>query len=76
MSTVAALRRRREAAADARGLRSWITTTDHKRIGLLYIGTALAYLLVALVFALTMRTQLAAPRAGIVDPGAYNQIFT
>jgi cytochrome c oxidase subunit I len=76
VSTVAALRRRREAAAGEHGLHSWLTTTDHKRIGLLYIGTALVYLLVALVFALTMRTQLAAPRAGIVAPGAYNQIFT
>jgi cytochrome c oxidase subunit I len=76
VSTVAVLRRTREDAERERGLWSWVTTTDHKRIGLLYIGTSLVFFLVAVAFAMTMRTQLAAPRAGLLSPDAYNQIFT
>jgi cytochrome c oxidase subunit I len=58
------------------GIGAWLTTTDHKRIGLLYIGTALAFFLVAVVFAVLMRTQLIQPRMEFLAPDTYNQIFS
>ena len=58
------------------GIGAWLTTTDHKRIGLMYIGTALAFFLVAVVFAVLMRTQLIQPRMDFLAPDTYNQIFS
>jgi cytochrome c oxidase subunit I len=60
----------------SRGLGAWLTTTDHKRIGLLYIGTALAFFVVAVAFALLMRTQLIQPGMEFLSPGSYNQVFS
>jgi cytochrome c oxidase subunit I len=60
----------------ARGLAGWLTTTDHKRIGLLYIFTALVFLLVAVSFAMLMRTQLIRPDNTFLTPNQYDQIFT
>ncbi len=58
------------------GILSWLTTVDHKRIGLLYIGTAFVYFLVAGIFALLMRIQLAQPNAKFLAGAAYDEIFT
>ncbi|MFL5929888.1 MAG: cytochrome c oxidase subunit I [Gaiellaceae bacterium] len=55
---------------------SWITTTDHKRIGILYIATSLAFFLAGGVLALVMRAQLAKANADVVDPETYNKLFT
>jgi cytochrome c oxidase subunit 1 len=55
---------------------SWITTTDHKRIGILYIATSLAFFLAGGVLALVMRAQLAQANADVVEPDTYNQLFT
>ncbi len=55
---------------------SWVTTTDHKRIGILYIATALGFFLAGGVLALMIRTQLATPDADIFSRDAYNEIFT
>lgn len=54
----------------------WAGTVDHKRIGLLYIWTALFFFLVGGCEALLVRLQLAVPRAHLLSPEAYNQIFT
>jgi cytochrome c oxidase subunit I len=64
------------AAGPSRGLGAWLTTTDHKRIGLLYIGTALAFFVVAVALAMLMRTQLIQPDMGLLSPDRYNQIFS
>ncbi len=58
------------------GILSWLTTIDHKRIGILYIGTSLVYFLVAGVFALLMRVQLAQPNAKFMSNAVYDEIFT
>ncbi len=58
------------------GILSWLTTVDHKRIGLLYIGTAFVYFIVAGVFALLMRIQLAQPNAKFLSNAVYDEIFT
>ena len=58
------------------GVTSWLTTTDHKRIGILYIGTSLVFFFIAGLLSLIMRTQLAAPNQHVVTGKTYNQLFT
>ncbi|WP_106430021.1 cytochrome c oxidase subunit I [Streptomyces xiaopingdaonensis] len=65
----------RRAVASGGWLR-WLTTTDHKRIGLLTMGTALLLMLLMGLLALLMRGQLAQPEENLVAPGVYNQLFT
>ena len=68
------------APADAMTLRSriwsWVTTTDHKRIGILYGVSAFAFFMLGGFEALIMRLQLSGPDAGIVSADTYNQLFT
>jgi cytochrome c oxidase subunit I len=59
-----------------RGLVSWITTTDHKRIGLMYCTTAFVFFLAAGVLAGLMRTELAEPGRQLLSQGAYAGLFT
>src|ERR1039457_3191534 len=54
----------------------WLTTVDHKKIGLMYIGYALVFLLIAGVEAMLMRIQLAVPNNHFVSPQVFNQLFT
>src|SRR5437899_1311729 len=55
---------------------SWIVTVDHKRIGILYIGLGLFFLLVAGIEALLIRIQLIRPLSNFVSPDSYNRLFT
>jgi cytochrome c oxidase subunit 1 len=57
-------------------LLSWIITTDHKRIGILYLTTSLVYFGVAGLLALAIRTQLARPANNFVDAHTYAALFT
>src|SRR5438067_4223650 len=59
-----------------RGWTSWITTTDHKRIGILYIVTTFVFFCLGGVEALMMRLQLGEPDNTVVTPQVYNQLFT
>ncbi|MGZ4280834.1 MAG: cytochrome c oxidase subunit I [Gaiellaceae bacterium] len=58
------------------GLFGWLTTTDHKRIGLLYFFTTLAFFGAGGIEALLMRTQLAGPNGHVLSPSAYDQAMT
>jgi cytochrome c oxidase subunit 1 len=58
------------------GLWSWITTTDHKRIGLLYGYSAFFFFLIGGVEALIIRAQLAQPNGTLVSAETFNQLFT
>jgi cytochrome c oxidase subunit I+III len=58
------------------GLLGWITTTDHKRIGILYFFTALAFFGAGGVEALLIRTQLIGPNGTVLSPAAYDEVFT
>ncbi len=58
------------------GLWSWITTVDHKRIGLLYGVTAFFFFFVGGLEALLVRVQLAQPNGEVLSAAAYNQLFT
>jgi cytochrome c oxidase subunit I len=55
---------------------SWITTVDHKRIGILYIATSLAFFLVGGAMALLIRTELTTPESDVLARDTYNQLFT
>src|ERR687892_1891494 len=55
---------------------SWLTTVDHKRIGILYGYTAFFFLLVGGVEALLIRLQLARPNGEVLPENLYSQIFT
>ena len=57
-------------------LHSWATTVDHKRLGLMYIGYALLFLVIAGFEALLMRVQLAIPNNTFVSPQVFNRLFT
>ncbi|MEO6397058.1 MAG: cytochrome c oxidase subunit I [Tepidiformaceae bacterium] len=54
----------------------WITTVDHKKLGILYLYTSLFFFGVGGVLALLVRTQLAVADNNFVDNHMYNQIFT
>src|SRR6266702_7320271 len=54
----------------------WLMTTDHKKIGIMYIVTAFFFFLVGGIEALLIRTQLAVPNGKVLTPEVYNQIFT
>jgi cytochrome c oxidase subunit I len=58
------------------GFWSWVSTVDHKRIGILYGVTAFTFFLVGGVEALLMRSQLATPDGKILTANEYNQLFT
>lgn len=54
----------------------WVETVDHKRLGLMYMVTALVFLLVAGAMATLMRIQLAVPNNHFLPPDTYNRLFT
>ena len=57
------------------GWTSWLTTTDHKRIGLLYIYTTFVFFMLGGVEALLMRLQLASPDNTLLEPRTYNSLI-
>ncbi|WP_037673980.1 cytochrome c oxidase subunit I [Streptomyces griseus] len=59
-----------------RRIRNYLTTTDHKTIGNMYLVTAFAFFLLAGVLAMLMRAELARPGLQIVSKEQYNQLFT
>jgi cytochrome c oxidase subunit I+III len=58
------------------GILGWLTTVDHKRIGLLYFWTTLFFFGAGGVEAVTMRTQLAEPNAHVLGPNTFDQFMT
>jgi cytochrome c oxidase subunit I len=58
------------------GWRSWLTTIDHKRIGIMYGAAAMFFFLLGGIEALVIRAQLAAPGQALYSADLYNQLFT
>jgi cytochrome c oxidase subunit I len=58
------------------GWLSWLTTTDHKRIGILYLFATFLFFIIGGVEALIIRLQLAQPSGTLVDPPTYNGLVT
>jgi cytochrome c oxidase subunit 1 len=61
---------------EATGIMSWLTTVDHKRIGKLYLVSALIFFIVGGLEAAVLRTQLMGPNGKIVSAEMFNQLFT
>src|SRR5690242_17454977 len=57
-------------------LHDWIVTVDHKKLGMMYVGYALLFLVVAGIEATIMRIQLVRPHNTFVSPETFNQMFT
>ena len=57
-------------------LHEWVTTVDHKRLGILYIGYALIFLVIGGIEASIMRVQLSSAHNNFVSPQVFNQMFT
>ena len=78
MATIAApsLASYGDAPAEYTGIWSWLTTVDHKRIGTLYLWSALFFFMVGGLEAMLIRTQLALPNMGFISAETYNQLFT
>ena len=55
---------------------TWLTTTDHKRIGQLYLVTAFGFFFIGGLLAMLIRAELAAPGLQLVNEETYNQTFT
>ncbi len=61
---------------EKQGLLSWLLTTDHKRIGILYTFSITAFFFLGGFFALMMRLELLSPRNWLVSTETYNKLFT
>ncbi len=59
-----------------KGIWSWLLSTDHKRIGLLYLYAIIVFFFVAAFLGLLMRIELIAPGRTIMEPQTYNGLFT
>jgi cytochrome c oxidase subunit 1 len=57
-------------------LLEWVTTVDHKKIGIMYIVMAVVFLVIGGIEAILMRLQLLVPRNNFLDPDVFNQMFT
>jgi cytochrome c oxidase subunit I len=61
---------------DGFGIRSWLLTRDHKRIGLLYLAAITLFFFVGGAFAVLIRLDLATPPGDLVSDDVYNELFT
>lgn len=78
MATIVAAPPYASAASETEktGLMSWLTTVDHKRIGVLYLITALVFFVIGGLEAFLIRAQLAVPNGTVLSADMYNQLFT
>src|SRR3954453_5871323 len=59
-----------------KGIMSWLTTVDHKRIGIMYLWAVLGAFLLGGLFALALRIELLTPKETIMTAETYNKVFT
>ncbi|MCA9545516.1 MAG: cbb3-type cytochrome c oxidase subunit I, partial [Myxococcales bacterium] len=59
-----------------KGIRHWLITVDHKRIGVMYLWSVIASFLLGGVLALLIRAELWGPGETIMGPDTYNRVFT
>ncbi len=58
------------------GIRSWLLTTDHKRIALLYMASVTFFFFIGGFFAMLIRLELLTPAGDLVQSDTYNKLFT
>jgi len=61
---------------ERRGIASWLLTTDHKRIGILYLASMMTFFLVGMTFGVFMRLEQLSMGPTIMKPTTYNALFT
>ena len=59
-----------------KGIKSWLTTVDHKRIGILYLFSVMFFFFIGGMFALMLRLELLTPKEMLISSDTYNQLFT
>src|SRR5690349_15909921 len=64
------------ASAYRTGLYEWLTTTDHKKIGIMYVINSFLFFFIAGLMALGVRSELAQPGLQFVTDLQYNELFT
>ena len=64
------------AATYRSALYEWVTTTDHKKIGILYLVNSFVFFFIGGILAIGVRSQLAVPDNKLFSPDLYNQLFT
>lgn len=65
-----------DSGSDRKGILSWILSTDHKRIGLMYLYMVLGMFIIGLCLGLAIRLELIAPGKTIMEAQTYNAVFT
>ena len=60
----------------SKGIKSWMTTLDHKRIGMMYLFTVMIFFLIGGFFAMGIRLELFSPGMQFMTPDTYNRFFT
>jgi cytochrome c oxidase subunit 1 len=69
-------RRRQRDFSLSEALYSWVATVDHKRLGLMYMMSAIIFFLIAGIMAMVIRAQLIVPENHVVGPQTFNRLFT
>jgi len=64
------------AQTNRKGIGAWIFSTDHKRIGILYLVSMLVFFIAAVTFGVLMRLEMLTPGKTIMQPQTYNTFFT
>ncbi|WP_066632521.1 cytochrome c oxidase subunit I [Labilibacter marinus] len=59
-----------------KGLLAWILSTDHKRVGMLYLYSIITFFITGVCLGIAMKLELIAPGKTVMDPATYNAIFT
>ena len=76
MATVAVTAERENYLNKEYGIRSWLLTTDHKRIALLYLASITFFFFIGGFFALLIRLELLTPAGDLVQADTYNKLFS
>src|SRR6202050_1690713 len=76
MATVAISAERENYLNQEYGIRSWLLTTDHKRIALLYLASITFFFFIGGFFALLIRLELLTPAGDLVQADTYNKLFS
>src|SRR6059036_4137272 len=76
MATAAVTTERKNYLNAEYGIRSWLLTTDHKRIALLYLLSITFFFFIGGFFALLIRLELLTPMGDLVQADTYNKLFT
>ena len=76
MATVAITAERENYLNKEYGIRSWLLTTDHKRIALLYLASITFFFFIGGFFALLIRLELLTPAGDLVQADTYNKLFS